>query len=275
MELDVLSQLEGSSTWNNHTTCTVTNSICTFTTNHATTYIVNGDGTISGYQDIDINVEVQETLSLDCYDKDAGTGDTTVTLGTSTSPGVVTAGIPAVGTSSCDVTTNDDQGYYLSLINSTNNETPQGGVSDVLRHEDPNAPGTWYGIEDSANLHTWDWDEGNYTGSTTINWNTEDPTGLGFTVMNIPEENVNNPINTNWTTEESGGTCPEGINADTNIYAGIPSSSETISAVVSYQSTSTTTDTCYKVDVTPSQPSGTYTGQVTYTATSDANSYYN
>ena len=268
MELDVLSQLEGSSTWNNHTTCTVTNGACTFTTNHATTYIVNGDGTISGSEDIDINVEVQETLSLDCYDKDAGTGDTTVTLGTTTTPGVVTAGIPAVGTSTCDVTTNDDQGYYLSLTNSSTHST-----GEVLEHQDPNTS-LWNGISDIG-LTTWDWDETTHTSSSTVDWDNTDPTGLGFTVMNIPESNANNPINTNWTTNTTGGTCPEGINSDTNIYASIPNSQEAISAVVSYQANTTTTDVCYKVDVTPSQPSGTYSGQVTYTATSDANSYYN
>ena len=92
--------------------------------------------------------------------------------------------------------------------------------------------------------------------------------------MNIPEDSANNPINTQWTTSASGGTCPQGTDADTNIYAAMPDSAEAISAVVNYSATSTITDVCYKVDVTPSQPSGTYTGSVTYTATSDASSYY-
>ena len=184
----------------NHTTCTVTNGLCTFTTTHTTTYIVKG--------------------------------------------------------------------YYLSLINSSTE-----GTGDVLEHQDPNTS-LWNGISNN-NLTQWDWDETTHTSSSTTDWDTTNPTGLGFTVMNIPESNLNNPINTSWTTNTTGGTCPEGINSDSNKYAAIPNTQEAISAVVSYRATQTTTDTCYKVDVTPSQPSGTYTGQVTYTATSDANSYYN
>jgi len=47
MEMDVLSKLEGSSTWNNHTTCTITNGTCSFTTSHATTYSVeNAEGSL-------------------------------------------------------------------------------------------------------------------------------------------------------------------------------------------------------------------------------------
>jgi hypothetical protein len=275
MELDVLSQLEGSSTWNNHITCIVTNGICSFTTNHATTYIVNGDGSISGYDEIDINVEVQDTLSMDCYDKAGVTGDFDVSIGTVANPGYVTAGIPAVGQSTCNVTTNDDQGYYLQIENSTNGGDAQGGIEDVLRHEDPNNPGTWYGIEESG-LTKWDWNEAGPSGSTTIDWDTTNPTGLGFSIMNIPEnDETHNALNDSWTTDISGGTCPEGTASDTNIYAGIPNTAETITAVTAYNANSTVTDICYKVDVPPTQQSGIYTGQVTYTATSDASSYYN
>ena len=268
MELEILSKLENSSTWNNHSTCTVTNGTCSFTTNHATTYIVNTNGTISGLEDIDINVQVQDTLSLDCYEKTQGTGNTTVTIGTTTNPGSVTAGIPATGISSCDVTTNDDQGYYLTVENSSTQ-----GTGGVLEHQDPNS-GLWNTIPEVA-LTTWDWDESTDTGSSRIDWNNTNPTGLGFTVMNIPKQSANNPLNTSWTTNTTGGTCPQETNPDSNIYAAFPNTPEAISAVVDYNAGTTTTDICYKVDVTPSQPSGTYTGQLTYTATSDASSYYN
>jgi len=254
MELDVLSQLEGSSTWNNHATCTVTNGVCSFTTNHATTYIVNGDGTISGAEDIDINVQVQATLSLDCYDKAGATGDHDVNLGN------VTAGTPVTASSTCNVTTNDDKGYYLSLLNSST----QGATGDVLEHQDPNNS-SWYSIDDYTKI----WDDTTIGGTTgTDLWATS--TGLGFSVEAFPDTNLSN--NTFSGTEWGTGIC----GATTMRFAGVPATGtpQTISAVTQYASSTTTTDTCYIVDVPSSQPSGVYTGQVTYTATSDASSYH-
>ncbi len=255
MEMEILSQLEGSSTWNPHTTptCIITNGTCTFTTDHATTYVVNGDGSISGYDQIDINVEVQDTLSLDCYDKEGSSGDHDVNLG------IVTAGTPITAESTCNVTTNDDQGYYLTVINSSTD----GSTGNVLEHQDPNTPATWYSIDD---LSPWvDTTIGGQTGLTT--WTNGTTTGLGFSVTSFPEALLdNNEFENTWVE----GTCGEA----SNMYAGIPDTAQAISAVTSYQETSSITNICYKVDVLPSQQSGVYTGQVTYTATTDASSYY-
>ncbi len=253
MTMDVFSQLESTGVWSPETTCIITNGTCTFTTDHATTYVVNGDGSISGYDEIDINVEVQDTLSLDCYDKEGSSGDHDVNLG------IVTAGTPITAESTCNVTTNDDQGYYLTVINSST----EGSTGNVLEHQDPNTPATWYSIDD---LSPWvDTTIGTQNGLTS--WTNGTTTGMGFSVTSFPEASLtNNEFENTWV----DGTCGEASNQ----YAGIPDSAQTISAVTSYQETSTTTDICYKVDVSPSQQSGIYTGQVTYTATTDASSYH-
>ncbi len=101
----------------------------------------------------------------------------------------------------------------------------------------------------------------------TTTWTNGITTGLGFSVISFPEALLdNNDFENTWV----DGTCGQ----STNQYAGIPDTAQAISAVTSYQETSTSTDICYKVDVSPSQQSGVYTGQVTYTATTDASSYH-
>ncbi|XLQ20762.1 MAG: LamG domain-containing protein [Candidatus Moraniibacteriota bacterium] len=254
MELEVLSQLEGEVTWNTHTTCTVTNGICTFTTNHATTYIVNGDGTISGIDDLNLNVEVNATLSMDCYDKDGSTGDYDVILGTVANPGIVIAGTPAVGQSTCIVTTNDTQGYYLSMINDN------GASNTTLVHSN--------NTDEIPDLTQFD-----QTTKVTESWNAPTTKGLGFSVIQFPQnDTTHNTFNNIWTT--SGDLCEEGTTNDDAEYAGVPQTAQAIAAYTAYNSTSSTTDVCYKVDVSPSQPSGVYTGSVTYTATSDASGFW-
>ncbi|XLQ20150.1 MAG: FISUMP domain-containing protein [Candidatus Moraniibacteriota bacterium] len=256
MILDVLSREEGAAEGSEalHTTCTVTNGICTFTTDHATTYIVNGDGTISGLDDLNLNVEVNATLSMDCYDKDGVTGDYDVILGTTSNPGLVTAGTPAVGQSTCIVTTNDTQGYYLSIINDN-------GISNTTLVHSNNTDE----IPDLTQF--------NESTKVTENWNAPTTKGLGFSVIQFPQaDTTNNTFNNVWTT--SGNLCEEGTTSDDAQYAGVPQTDQAIAAHTAYNSTSTTTDVCYKVDVSPSQPSGVYTGSVTYTATSDASGFY-
>ena len=249
--LNVYSQSTGQTDWTLHTTCTVSEGDCTFTTNHATIYTAGG---IPGAIPIDINVEVQDTLTLDCYDTQGTTGDYTVTLGTTTDPGKVTPGSPAVGQSTCTVTTNDDQGYYLTLIDDNT------ATNTVLTHTDPHT-GSIYEIQDLTQFPA------------TTAWTTPTTKGLGFSVVTFPDtQTTNNTIDDIWTNTSQ---CPEGNNPDTNTYAGIPDTAETISAVTQYESLSTTTNICYKVDVPASQASGQYTGSVTYTATSDASSYLN
>ena len=249
--LNVYSQSTGQTDWTLHTTCTVSEGDCTFTTNHATIYTAGG---IPGAIPIDINVEVQDTLTLDCHDTQGTTGDYTVTLGTTTDPGKVTAGTPATGQSTCTVTTNDDQGYYLTLIDDN------AATNTVLTHTDPHT-GSIYEIQDLTQFPV------------TTTWNAPTTKGLGFSVVTFPDTQTdNNTLDETWT---NTSLCPEGTNPDTNTYAGIPDTAETISAVTQYESLSTTTNICYKVDVPASQASGQYTGSVTYTATSDASSYLN
>ena len=249
--LSVYSQSAGQTDWTTHGTCTISEGNCTFTTNHATTFVVGGN---PAAEPIDLNVEVRDTLTLDCYDTAGTTGDYDVSIGTTTDPGKVTAGIPAVGQSTCTVTTNDDQGYYLTIIDDN------AAASAVLTHDDPNTS-TTYEISDLTQFPT------------TTNWSAPTTKGLGFSVINFPDTNLtNNTLDGIWT---ETGTCPEGAAADTNDYAGVPDTAQTIAAVTQYEANQTTTNICYKVDVPASQASGQYTGSVTYTATSDASSYLN
>ena len=257
-EMDILYQNDGESSWNPHDTCTVVGGECTFTTDHATIYTINGLLQATGDAPININTEVQDTLTLDCYDAAAGTGDYDVAIGTATDPGKVTAGNPAVGRSTCDVTTNDDQGYYLTIIDDN------AAVNTVLTHDDPNTA-TTYEIADLVQY--------SFASPNTQNWSAPTTKGLGFSVVSFPDTNLlNNELDGVWT---ATGLCPEGAAADTNNYAGIPDTAETIAAVTQYEANRTTTNICYKVDVPASQASGVYTGSVTYTATSDASSYLN
>jgi len=215
---------------------------------------------------IQLEVNVQETLSMDCYDTAGGTGDTTVTLGTAATPGVVVAGTPAVGGSTCNVTTNDDNGYYLTLVNAMTNNN---GATAVLQHDDPNLANTTYDIS-PVGLTAYDWSGTVATGSPSVRvkWDTANPTGLGFSVISVDESNHMNDF---WTGAVAGATCPE-TSDTTNDYAGIPTAAgaEAIAAVEAYTAATTTTNVCYKVDVTAVQESGDYSGTVTYTATTDA-----
>ena len=190
---------------------------------------------------------------MDCYDKAGTTGDYDIDLGT------ITAGIPVVGESTCNVLTNDDQGYYLTVINSST----EGSTGDVLEHEDLNSAGTWYSIDDITA-----WDDATRGGQTGLStWTNGTTTGLGFSVVAFPEAlQANNQFEDTWV----NGTCGD----VTNQYAGFPDSAQAITAVTSYQEEATITDICYKIDVPPTQQSGVYIGQVTYTATSDASGYY-
>jgi hypothetical protein len=100
--LDVLYQEDGESIWHSQTSCIITDGKCSFTTNHATTYTVNGSGNMVGETGINLNTDIQEIISLDC-------GGTTVNLGN------ITPGTPVTGNSTCTATTNANGGYTLSV----------------------------------------------------------------------------------------------------------------------------------------------------------------
>lgn len=246
-------------------------------------------------QSINLEVEVVDTLSMDCYDYGQSTGDTTVTLSDSTTgTGLVTAGVPSVGASTCDVTTNDDQGYYLTIERTTedvtwgdgdgnvetgeNGDGQYAGATAVLIHEDVNIDDTWYQIPD---LTAYSYTALTPAGTT---WTTGTDIGLGFSVVNSPDNEDgtdmdNNDLQGVWVEGTIGtdacldGTADPTDANDTAVYAGVPASAETISAVPEYEASSTTTNVCYKVDVASTQQSGEYAGQVTFTATSDASAY--
>lgn len=225
---------------------------------------------------IQLEVEVLDTLSMDCYDAAGGPGDTTVALSDSTSgTGMVVAGTPSVGKSRCNVLTNDDQGYYLTLEKSTEDVTWSDvngigtGLSDagtVLTHEDVNVDGLWYDIADLTAY--------SYASPGTAVWVDGTTKGLGFSVVAFPDTNTNNNLlDEAWTL--SGTLCADGTaGSDVAKYSGIPYSPEAIAGVTQYEAATTTTDVCYKVDVPSTQESGQYGGQVTFTATSDASTYF-
>jgi hypothetical protein len=227
-------------------------------------------------QSINLEVEVVDTLSMDCYDSNgAGVGDTTVTLGNSTTgAGLVTAGTPSIGASECVVTTNDDQGYYLTIERTTQDVTWSGGngngqyaaAGSVLIHQDPNTPATWYEIPDFT--------EYSYAALTAAG-STWSGTGLGFSVIDFPDTSLgNNDFSGVWVEGTyNDDVCVEGVGADLARYAGVPATAQAIAAVPEYSANSTTTQVCYKVDVDATQQSGEYAGQVTFTATSDASTF--
>lgn len=81
-------------------------------------------------------------------------------------------------------------------------------------------------------------------------------TGLGFSVYSAPTKD------TKW-----GSDTDCVVTGDANNYAGFPGTSTLIMDHDTYSATATTTNICYKLDVPSTQPSGSYAGQVTYTAT--------
>lgn len=234
--------------------------------------------------EINLQVEVLDTLSMDCFDADGISGDTTVTLDDSTTgEGMVVAGVPSVGKSRCEVTTNDDQGYYLTIERSTedvtwgdgngtveageNGDGQNSGATSVLIHEDVNLDGTWYEIADTLTAF-----DPTATGNAAA-WVDGTTKGFGFSVVAFPDTTTgNNALADSWVT--GANTCQDGTaGGDTALYAGVPAAATAISAVPEYAAGTTTTDVCYKVDVDATQQSGEYAGQVTFTATSDASDY--
>ncbi|MDP1619783.1 MAG: hypothetical protein Q8M12_02185, partial [bacterium] len=66
--MQVQYQNDGDSTWTDQTTCVITDSLCTFTTTHATTYSVNGDGSLQGETDINTSLPIEATIAITCTD---------------------------------------------------------------------------------------------------------------------------------------------------------------------------------------------------------------
>ncbi|MEA1936656.1 MAG: hypothetical protein U9N04_00915 [Patescibacteria group bacterium] len=169
---------------------------------------------------VNLSVIVAENMTLDCgadVDIDGG--------------GSLTAGTPESNSTTCTITTNDEDGYDLSVVNDFASGT-------VLRNS--NGSGS-------------DWEIADYAGTiaTPTTWT---GTGLGFSVFAAPDKEVK------WGT---GTTC----HAAGNAYAAFPDSDTVITNVADYSNSETTIDICYRVDVPSTQASGEYAGSVTYTAT--------
>ena len=195
----------------------------------------------AGPDTINFNATVQDTISMTCHETGQADSDQTIDFGT------ITAGTPVFGSSDCDVTTNDENGYYLSMRNGN-------GSGETLTNDNGLAD-----IHDT--LEPFDWgnaDPGTGEVTTLVDWGTN--TGLGFTVATAP------------TKESEFGSSTTCTSATDHKFGGAPSSTEPIMRHQSYSSTETTTSVCYIVDVTATQPSGTYSGSVVFTATSDASS---
>jgi hypothetical protein len=183
---------------------------------------------------VNLEVDVQSNLSLDC----GGSGiDPDVDFG------VVTAGTPVVGTSTCSVTTNHEEGYDLFVDRTTN------GNTHVLQHTDT----TTY----IADLTAWN-------GSNAAAWTNGTTTGLGFRVQSVSGATKNDT----WWGASTSCTSAEDATA---LFAGVPEDPDTATPIPvmdhdTYSSAATTATICYKLDVASTQKSGTYSGDITYTA---------
>ncbi len=132
--LTIQSRSYNQSDWTDEGTCTVTNGICSFTTTHATTYTVNGDGTITGETNINTNLPIESTISLSCPDS----LDLTSITGTGQST------IDTSNEATCNIATNNSNGYKLEWQASSNNM--QNSNSDTISSYTPitpNAPEPW------------------------------------------------------------------------------------------------------------------------------------
>ena len=174
-----------------------------------------------------ISATIQETMTLSCG------ADIDLDNATPLIPG-----IPQSNTTTCTVTTNDAEGYNLSIADDR-------GSSNTLYHATLSASPDGQ-IQDKT-----PWDP---TGSGNAQAWTGD--GMGFGILS--SEATKN--STWWGT---GNTCD-----DTNqLYAGFPNTDQNILEHTSYTNTATDTEICYRINVPSTQIAGEYTGSVTYTAT--------
>ena len=168
---------------------------------------------------VNISATVAENMTVSCgADVDIDNG------------GSVTAGTPESNSTTCTVTTNDEDGYNLQIADDN-------AGSDALVN----------GSHTIADKTAWD-GAGNAAA-----WS---GTGLGFGVYASTATK-----NTTWW--GTGSACHDA----NNLYAGLPDGDTNIMEHTSYSSNSTTTSVCYRVDVASTQASGEYSGSVTYTAT--------
>ena len=159
----------------------------------------------------------------------------------SVSFGNLAPGGTQTATSEIGVTTDAIGGYTLTAYRSS------GGYTQTMRHTNT----TTY-MSDKTD---WDPTAGGGNGNAAL-WSGD---GLGFSVY----ANDSAEKNTTWW---GTGTTESDAN---NKYAGFPSSSQTIVTTTDYKSGERTTSVGYKLTIPTNQLSGTYSGDVTYIATSN------
>ena len=188
--------------------------------------IPSGGGITNPTHTQSLSATIQETMTLTCG------GDIDLDNATTLIPG-----IPESNTTTCTVTTNDAQGYNLSIAN---DRAPQYTLYHTTQSTDPNGQ-----IPDKT---PWDPNTPNaqaFTGD-----------GLAFGILSSDATKNN----TWWGT----GTACDDAN---QLYAGIPQTDQNIIEHTTYTNTATDTEICYRINVPSTQIAGEYTGSVTYTAT--------
>ena len=182
-----------------------------------------------------LEVTIQDSISLVC---DGGDGTTeTVNLG------ILTAGSPVTGSTTCAVTTNAQAGYVL--------EVEQDGLSGATTMDNDNDA-----TIDIADKTAWDQSANAGDGNAAAYAGT----GLGFGVLSSTATK-----NTTWW--GAAAACTDAA----QLYAGFPlnaAANNNIMEHTTYSGVPTDTVICYQLDVAGTQQSGVYHGTVTYTATS-------
>ena len=136
--LKVYYRLNDEEEWIYETNCDVSDSKCTFTTNHATEYTANYEVSNSPTP-TDVNVGIDATISLTCSDS--------ITLGTITGTGQSSL---TTNEALCTVGTINSSGYQLSWQASTAYmENADGNQIDPYSPTVSNIPETW-SVESSA-----------------------------------------------------------------------------------------------------------------------------
>ena len=223
-ELKVTSKSAGESSWQDETSCTVTGGVCTFTTSHATDFAA-GPGPLSVHEPSHINLTLDATLAISCTDL--------VTMGPITGDGQSDL---ATNTATCNVRTNNSNGYKLEWLASTPTMISNSNPADTISSYSPISPTTpepW-----SINAADSEWGAKLKTGSTTYDaptWGSQD-TYTNGNWLNISSSSPYQFISRPSETLESGD--------DESILFGAQVGADHI------------------------QPSGTYEAQVTITATS-------
>ena len=130
--LKIYSRLNDEEDWTYETTCTVSDSECTFTTDHATEYTANYEVSNSPTP-TDVNLDLTATISLTCTDS--------VTLGTITGTGQSNL---TTNEASCNVRTINSSGYQLSWQASTPYlENENGDQIAAYTPQTPDTPEVW------------------------------------------------------------------------------------------------------------------------------------